>query len=229
VVVVPGSLLRKGGTISNKELPFDVEVVRYLVNSNLVPAAKRENPATAGAGLEQVAVEQDEESGAQSSTVDVPSAYVTLRKKDGGPVIGTYLTCILLDPQEVKLDGKTYLVALRFKQTYRPYSLYLKEFRFDRYIGTSTPKNFSSRVRLVDPEAKVDREVVIRMNEPLQYRGETFYQADFDKKTEKTTVLQVVHNPGWLMPYVSCIVVALGMLVHFGQHLSNFLRLRAAQ
>jgi len=37
----------------------------------------------------------------------------------------------------------------------------------------------------------------------------------------------VVRNPGWLMPYVSCILVAGGMLIHFGLHLIGFLRRRS--
>ena len=65
------------------------------------------------------------------------------------------------------------------------------------------------------------------MNEPLRYRGETFYQADFDKKTETQTILQVVRNPGWLLPYISCFLVTLGMMTHFGITLVNFLRRRA--
>jgi hypothetical protein len=30
------------------------------------------------------------------------------------------------------------------------------------------------------------------------------------------------------MPYIACIMVALGMLIHFGLHLVGFLRKRAA-
>ena len=37
-----------------------------------------------------------------------------------------------------------------------------------------------------------------------------------------TTGLQVVKNPGWLLPYFSCFFVALGMLIHFGIHLVGF-------
>ena len=54
------------------------------------------------------------------------------------------------------------------------------------------------------------------MNNPLRYAGTTFYQADFDKQTEQTTVLQVVKNPGWMTPYVACMLVVTGMLAHFG-------------
>ena len=99
----------------------------------------------------------------------------------------------------------------------------LIHFAFDRYTGTNTAKNFSSLVRLVDPANNVDREVKIWMNHPLRYRGETFYQAGF-QPDEKTTILQVVKNPGWIMPYVACIIGALGMMIHFGIKLSEFIR-----
>src|SRR4030095_8672606 len=66
-------------------------------------------------------------------------------------------------------------------------------------------------------------------NHPLYYAGETFYQQTFDEKTEKTTVLQVVRNPGWALPYISCTMVALGMLIHFGAVLLEFFRKRALQ
>jgi hypothetical protein len=42
------------------------------------------------------------------------------------------------------------------------------------------------------------------------------------------TSLQVVRNPGWTLPYISCALVALGMLVHFGLHLVQFLMRRLA-
>jgi hypothetical protein len=34
--------------------------------------------------------------------------------------------------------------------------------------------------------------------------------------------LQIVRNPGWLMPYISCAVVGIGLLVHFGMTLFRF-------
>jgi hypothetical protein len=81
---------------------------------------------------------------------------------------------------------------------------------------------------LTDPDRGTDREFLIKMNDPLRYAGETFYQADFDKNTEKGTVLQVVRNPGWLIPYVSCFLVTLGLVIHFGLNLTTFLRRRGA-
>jgi hypothetical protein len=231
VVVVPASRLRKGKRVSHPDLPFDVEVTDYLVNSSLRKYGPDERPQDdwKGAALDRVAVPRSEVSGtAAKQTAEVPAAYLRFLSKEDGKSLGTYLMSATLNPQPVEVGGKTYEVALRYQRTYKPYSLYLKEFRFDRYPGTTIPKNYSSLVHLSDPERGDDRDVLIRMNEPMRHRGDTFYQADFDKDTEKTTVLQVVRNPGWLLPYVSCTVVALGMLVHFGIHLVGFLRRRVA-
>jgi ABC-type transport system involved in cytochrome c biogenesis permease subunit len=190
------------------------------------------NPATAGLGRHLVALERPESSGADTSQkVDVPSAYVTLLKKGTDEVLGTYLVSTWFDealgllglPQPVTVGGKTYDLSLRLKRTYKPYTVYLQEFRHDLYEGTDIPMNFSSQVRLVDPTEGEQREALIRMNEPLRYHGETFYQANW-LPGDSGTVLQVVRNPGWLMPYFSCVLVAVGMLVHFGITLNGFLR-----
>ena len=39
-----------------------------------------------------------------------------------------------------------------------PYEMTLIDFKHDRYLGTNTPKNFSSLVRVVDPERNVDHD-----------------------------------------------------------------------
>jgi len=159
--------------------------------------------------------------------VDVPSTYVTVYRKGSDQALGTYLVSLWLEAQPIELDGRRVEIVLRWRRTYKPYTLHLIDFRHDRYLGTDVPKNFSSRVRLVDPEFNVDREILIWMNHPLRYRGETFYQSSF-KPGDTGTVLQVVRNPGWLLPYVSCAMVAAGMIVQFGMSLGRFRRREAA-
>jgi len=80
-------------------------------------------------------------------------------------------------------------------------------------------------VRLIDQNKHQDRESLIFMNHPLRYAGLTFYQAGFDNN-DHTTILQVVKNPSWLIPYVSCALMALGLIVQFGMHLTSFVRRR---
>jgi hypothetical protein len=38
------------------------------------------------------------------------------------------------------------------------------------------------------------------------------------------SILQVVQNPGWLIPYISCLLVTVGLLVHFSISLRRGLR-----
>jgi len=61
------------------------------------------------------------------------------------------------------------------------------------------------------------------MNNPLRYGGDALYQASY-KPDNSGTVLQVVRNPGWLLPYIACTLVTAGMLLHFSMSLVSFLK-----
>ena len=115
-------------------------------------------------------------------------------------------------------------MTLRFKRTYVPYSLHLTDVRFDKYIGTQTASNYSSDVRLVAFDGSVDRKVHIWMNNPLRYDGKTFYQSSVNQGEDgiEQTGLQVVTNTGWMIPYVACMVVGIGMFFQFTLALLRF-------
>jgi ABC-type transport system involved in cytochrome c biogenesis permease subunit len=229
VTGISAARLEKQDTIVHASLPFEIRVDRYMVNSfafdpKTEPGhnVRPNSLATAGRGVGWAVLEKPGVSGAgaEASQVNAPSAYLTL--SSGGRPLGTYLVSLFIDgPQDVDVGGRTYRLDLRWKRSYKPFSLTLLKFSHDVYTGTQTPRNFSSRLRLVDPTRGEDREVLIWMNHPLRYAGETFYQAAYRGPT--TTVLQVVRNPGWLIPYISCVLVGAGMLVHFGVMLLKFL------
>jgi hypothetical protein len=65
------------------------------------------------------------------------------------------------------------------------------------------------------------------MNHPLRYRGETFYQAGFEKN-DSATILQTVHNPTFMAPYVACVIVGAGLLVQFAFQFGGFSRQQKA-
>lgn len=234
VVAIPGWQLKKPGLVRHELLPFNVEVLRYMNNSaKPVPAeADAEVVANKGDGKFEVAEPRPEVSGTDpEQKVDFPSAYIRLTDKESGEELGTYLVSLWYyvedRPQTVTVGDTTYELFLRFQREYKPYALHLIDFNHELYPGTQVPKDYSSVVRVTDPEYNEDREVRIWMNHPLRYRGETFYQSSF-LEGDAGTVLQVVRNPGWLMPYIACALVSIGMLVHFGITLVNFLKRRAA-
>ena len=234
VVVIPEKMLRRTrGRITHPDLPADVEVIDYMVNARLTkPDAKSGNRATAGVGLNFAAEPRKEASGISNDEMDFPAAYVRLYKPGTDQEIGTYLVALQFSrantPQMVRIGDKEYDLSLRFQRFYKPFTVLLEEFRFDRYLGTNKAKNYSSKVLFRDPEGNQLLETSISMNHPLRYQGETFYQSGFNEETEKGTVLSVVRNPGWTIPYVSCTMVTLGLLLHFGMNLIKFLTRRAA-
>ena len=224
VISVPASRLAKGRSISLPEAGLTLQVNDFyenaaLVGSNQLPS---ENYPNLRVGPMAVAVpiprtyKQDER--------NQPAASVSLIQN--GQQIGSWsLASGFPQPIQFRAGPKPFAIVLRPKRYYRPFSITLEEFRHDRYAGTEIAKNFSSKVRLVDPSVHENREALIFMNHPLRYAGLTFYQAGFGNN-DATTVLQVMKNPSWLVPYISCGMMALGLVIQFGMHLISFVRRR---
>jgi hypothetical protein len=163
---------------------------------------------------------------ANDNDVNKPAAFV--EPVAGGRSQGTWLVSGALGaPQSFTHEGRTYVLSMRHRRQYLPYSVTLKKFSHDRYAGTDIPKNFSSLVRLDIPGTGESRDVLIYMNQPLRYDGKAFYQASFGKG-DTLSILQVVENPGWLLPYVSCVLVAVGLIFHFTISLRRAARRREA-
>ncbi len=209
----PEALARRR-EFSHPRLPFTVKVKRWFPNSTVERGV---SPANRGVGLRAAAYEAPP--AASDDANDQPSAYVELEAS--GKSLGVWLLSTALGaPQSVAAEGRSFRLALRPVRRYLPYSLTLKDFKHDVYPGTDIPRNFSSLVRLNDPERSQDRDVLIYMNSPLRYRGSTFFQSSFGKQ-DTMSVLLVVSNPGWLLPYLACVLVSLGLLLHFAMRFKN--------
>ncbi|MBL0350162.1 MAG: cytochrome c biogenesis protein ResB [Elusimicrobia bacterium] len=218
VVAIPASLLAKEETLAPAGLPFAVTVKRFFANAVLRRGGG--SLATRGIGT-GIAVE---EAPPVSSDDDANNVSALVEFKKGADSLGTWLVSTGLGaPQSVAADGREYRLALRPRRHYVPFSIHLKDFTHDVYPGTDIPKNFSSLVRLTDPQTGEDRDALIYMNHPLRYRGLTFFQASFGKG-DTMSVLQVVKNPVWVTPYVSCVLVSLGLAIQFLTHLAGFRR-----
>jgi cytochrome c biogenesis protein ResB len=115
--------------------------------------------------------------------------------------------------QTVTVDDDEYMVILRRERTYLPFLLSLVDFKKVMHPGTNIAKSYSSDVNLI--ENNVPRKVLISMNEPLRHREYTFYQASFiEDGLTQTSVLATVKNYGRLFPYISTIIMCIGLLYH---------------
>jgi hypothetical protein len=222
VIAIPQGALMSRKAIRHPEMPFTVRVNHFYANStveNLQTNSVEPPAATQGIGPRASVKELPRVTDMERR--DVPSAVVEIVTPQGQS-IGSWLVSEFIEqPQHFTLDNRHYELSLRLRRYYKPFSLQLLTFRHDVYAGTDIPKNFSSRVLLQRPQTGEKREVLIYMNNPLRYGGETFYQADWDKDNHGT-ILQVVHNPSWLTPYFSCILVGAGLVVQFMSHLVGF-------
>jgi hypothetical protein len=227
VIAVPASILRRQGEIQNDALPFKLRVRNWYPNSAVSERKSDQDgqpAATQGFGPRLI-VEARPTVTAMDQR-DIPSAIVEFIGDSGS--LGTWAVSAFVEqPQRMEYKGRTYELSLRRERLYKPYNLQLVDFRHDLYPGTDIPKNFSSRVRVRHPGTGEDREVLIYMNNPLRYAGETYYQASFDTDNQGT-ILQVVRNPSWLAPYASTIMVSAGLLIQFIAHMLKFVKKRRA-
>jgi hypothetical protein len=227
VTAISGERLAEMGTITREELPFRVEVRGFYRNSRLqmispqggaaVPAATMGTGARVAVKSMPRATRLDER--------DVMSAVIEIIP-EGGESLGTWLVSdSLAAAQDIEIAGRRWSVQMRPARYYKPYSLTLREFTHETYPGTSIPKNFSSQVDLEDPEYNESRPVLIYMNNPLRYRGDTYYQSGYEKDN-RGSILQVVRNPSYQAPYIACLIVSLGLIYQFSIHLTGFARRR---
>ena len=233
VTAIPEGRLRKGSIIAHDSLPFRIVIRHFYQNSRLEPlekAGKGALPAaTQGVGS-QLTISEVQRATAENDR-DLVSAVIEIAPGPGAgevtaPSLGTWLVSDQLGaPQTFSFGGKTWRLVMRPARYYKPYSLTLRTFTHERYPGTGIAKNFASRAALVDPEHGENRDVLIYMNHPLRYRGETFFQSGFEKD-DSATVLQDVYNPTFIAPYAACVIVAAGLLFQFITHFAGFLRRR---
>lgn len=114
---------------------------------------------------------------------------------------------------EINVDGSTYRFSMGRAQTVLPFSIKLKDFQRDLHPGTDMARGFSSDVVVEDQG--IEWPYHIRMNEPLRYKGYTFYQASFSLRPDgEYSVLSAVRNKGRIFPYIASAIIFAGLLLH---------------
>lgn len=228
VVAVPEPLVAPGKEIRLPAAPFTLRIKDYWANTDLF-REKTEGALPSGAtrDLGKDVFVRPKPRTAKMDERNLPAAVLEVLAQ--GTSLGSWLVSPLARKQTFTHNNREYEIGFRFTRHYMPFNLTLLDARHDEYKGTDIPKNYSSRVRVQNPKTGEDREVLIKMNEPLRYGGLTFFQ--FQMSTNKvgplSSTLQVVRNPSWLAPYISCVMVGLGLTIQFLTHLFGFIKRRA--
>jgi len=150
-----------------------------------------------------------------------------------GPLGTWLLPAAYRGEQGFAFGGATYGLALRNARHYQPFSVTLLNATHQKYPGTEIPRDYRSRVRVKREDTGETRETEIYMNAPLRFAGFTFFQyqmaadeAVLRAGERPSSTFQVVKNPTWLTPYISCLLVGAGLLVQFLMHLTGFITKR---
>jgi len=242
VVSIPEQLLTPGNTLRVPGFPFKVRVQSFGPNCNFdfKESADQRSEITrvvnqgigASANLSLTPMDEDFSNDAANF------GYLVFQLINGSEEMGTWLAVAHpagndrwkfihaklegMSFQPLRHQGKLWGMELRSIREYLPYSIELVKIENEFYQGTDIPHNFESHVNL-NLESGQKRKALVYMNTPLRHRGKTFYQYQMNKAADYT-VFQVIRNPSWLVPYIACILLSVGLLWQFSFHLIYFLR-----
>ena len=220
---------RAGEPIDDPRLPVVVEPLSLFDNADAVavgsPGALPNPPdvLNGDAAVKPLAGG----TGVVNGSADYPGGLFRLRTRDGA-ALGTVVGSPFVKAPAVEIDGKSVRPELRFTREYLPFTVTLDDVTAGFYPGTTTPSEYRSALA-VAPTGGERFEAFTWMNNPLRYAGRTFYQSGYSPARggrPETSTLQVVTNTGWMVPYVACMILAVGMLAQFTMSLTRFLARR---
>lgn len=196
-------------TFNHNSSSFDIQILSFLVNSKPIKRLEGCQECKGKFQSYQLVELKHQKEFEQNN-----SAVIFEIKGIDDVTDGVYASMIFENENNsIDFSGDQLKIILRPKRTLIPFSIKLVDFKEVLHPGTDIAKSYSSDVILNTGE--LNRDVVISMNEPLRHRDYTFFQAAFNRadNTEYST-LAVVKNYGRLFPYISSIVMCIGLLLH---------------
>ena len=218
VIVFSNAYLKAGALIQDQGIPGKITVIDWFRNCRLVK--RRQSTPNHYKGIAKQFVLQAIPLNPKS-TQNRAGIVIEVESLDHNQN-GIYIIHEMMPmPPSFSMGENRYQLILRHKRYHLPFYIELIDFKKELYPGTNKAKSFSSLVNIIDSNLK--RKALIEMNRPLRNKGYTFYQAAFiETATEENTVLAVVQNSGRYFPYISSIIICVGLLLHLSvQRLSR--------
>jgi hypothetical protein len=144
-----------------------------------------------------------------------PPPAIHLKIEKEGKTVDTWLQ--QGDVTQLVLQGNPYLIRYGLRAYPLGFSMKLKKFEIGRYAGTNSPSSFESSVEVSNPKAGENFETKIYMNNPLHYKGFTFYQASYQEGEggPNVSILSVASDPGTPIKYAGSILMVSGIILMF--------------
>ncbi|MEZ6123074.1 MAG: cytochrome c biogenesis protein CcsA [Planctomycetaceae bacterium] len=238
VVVIPEARLARAGAASDEQdrilrsedLPFAIRVDSFHRNSQLRPLLPGEAGTSAGLGRFALSEELAPVTG-MDDRQDISSVRFAILDQQNKEVASLLCSQDVNEFRNVPIAEQTlvndsnYEFYLRFERTYNDFHVRLLDVSRTNYVGTATPKDYRSTIEITDDSTGEKDQFTLWMNNPLRYRGQTFYQTNYIPLPDgsEASAISVVRNTGWMLPYIACMIVAVGMFAQFGSTLFRFL------
>ena len=161
---------------------------------------------------------------------NLPGAYVTTVDPATGAPREGIVWGGTRSPLVLEAGGRKWAIALQKREWQLPFTIKLENFTRELHPGTQMPSEFKSEVTKI--EGGVAQKTVIAMNEPLRHAKYTFYQTswgppDAPPGTPLYSVFSVTRNPVEQFPLYACVIITIGLTLHFLQRLLRYLRREA--
>jgi hypothetical protein len=215
-------------TFTSAKLPFDLTVSHVMENCTPMqkgPMFEVDVPIVEGLFLQKNPRDPQNER-------NMAGLYVTVHDKQTGDdqqdlLFGTSWGMGTRSLLTVNVDDKDWVINLRKERYSVPFSIQLHEFTPTFYPGTQMPEKFESEVTKVYQGA--EQRATISMNAPMRHGQYTLYQASYgkfvqDESAPYYSALAVWYNPADQFPLYACIIICIGLTLHFSLKLTNYLR-----
>lgn len=212
----------KARTFTHKDLPFELTLSNYALNSEVKPAKDPAESRDVVDGYYVQPLPADIEHGQ-----NMPALYASVKDLKTGTETKGILWLRAAAPWTVKVGDKTFTIDLARRSWMLPYEVKLEKAIREFHPGTARPRKFSSIVTQIHSGKEERKEIT--MNEPLRSEGYTLFQhqmmsAEELQRTGNASVFQVVSNPSDQWPLWSCVAVGVGLLIHFVSMLGRYIK-----
>lgn len=211
-------------TFRADDLPFSLRIDRFAENASYRPSQGASVPGfiaeSGGFALYELERETKNER-------NIAGVSLTLEDKQSGRSRQAILWGMQNRPEVFVAADTPWLIRLQRQRWKLPFTIVLDDFTRKLHPGTNMPSEFMSDIRKIEDGS--EQPIHIAMNEPLRYKGYTFFQSSWGPQDAAPgdplfSTFSVVRNPADHFPLYACIVITIGLVLHFSLKLSKHLR-----
>jgi hypothetical protein len=213
-----------GATITHPELPFSFKILdceRHAIVQPKGPMFSTDKTIVNGYFINPLPIEKENEKNTPAILLQVD---VTIHSEASSSYIVSGETS-KQNSLQLKLEDKKFVVCLRKKSWEVPFLITLDRVERDLYPGTMQAQAYRSFIRKT--ESGIEEKKEVYMNHPYRYMDFIFFQSGYTEDPNsnlKYSTFAVVRNPTDHVPLVACILISIGMIVHFLITLVKFLQ-----